>query len=69
MTQAAPSSGPLAGLKVLEFAAVTPPSVAAMMLSGMGADVIRIDRREHEADDATNTLRRGRRSIVLDLKH
>jgi len=76
MTQATPSSaggrpapGPLAGLKVLEFAAVTPPSVAGMMLSGMGADVIRIDRRDHEADSATNTLRRGRRSIVLDLKH
>jgi alpha-methylacyl-CoA racemase len=68
MTQAAPS-GPLAGLKVLEFAAVTPPSVAGMMLSGMGADVIRIDRRDDEADSATNTLRRGRRSIALDLKH
>lgn len=63
------AAGPLAGLKVIEFAAVTPPSVAAMMLSGMGADVIRIDRRDHEADSATNTLRRGRRSIVLDLKH
>lgn len=62
------ATGPLAGLRILEFAAVTPPSVAGMMLSGMGAEVIRIDRRDHEADSATNTLRRGRRSIVLDLK-
>ena len=40
-----------------------------MLLCGMGAEVIRVDRREHPADRAGNTLRRGRRSIVLDLKH
>lgn len=62
------TGGPLAGVKVLEFGAVTPPSIAAMMLAGMGAEVVRVDRREHEADGADNTLRRGRRSIVLDLK-
>ena len=61
-------NGPLAGLKVLEFGAVTPPSIAAMLMSGWGADVIRIDRRDHEADTSANTLCRGRRSVVLDLK-
>ena len=63
------AEGPLAGLKVLEFGAVTPPSIAAMLMSGWGADVIRVDRRDHEADTAANTLRRGRRSVVLDLKN
>jgi alpha-methylacyl-CoA racemase len=62
-------TGPLVGLRVVEFAAVTPPSIAAMVLAGMGADVVRIDRFDHEADDERNTLRRGRRSIALDLKH
>jgi alpha-methylacyl-CoA racemase len=53
---------------VAEFAGLTPVSVAGMLLAGMGADVIRVDRREHPADATGNTLRRGRRSIVLDLK-
>ncbi|HEX4257079.1 MAG TPA: CaiB/BaiF CoA-transferase family protein, partial [Streptosporangiaceae bacterium] len=61
--------GPLAGVTVLEFAGLTPVSVAGMLLAGMGADVIRVDRRDHPADSPANTLRRGRRSIVLDLKH
>ena len=63
------SRGPLAGVAVVEFAGLTPVSVAGMLLAGMGAEVIRVDRREHPADSAGNTLRRGRRSIVLDLKH
>jgi alpha-methylacyl-CoA racemase len=54
---------------VVEFAGLSPASVACMLLCSLGAEVIRIDRRTHEADDETNTLRRGRRSIVLDLKH
>ncbi|MGH3632211.1 MAG: CoA transferase, partial [Sciscionella sp.] len=61
-------AGPLSGLRVVEFAGVTPPSIACMALSSMGADVVRVDRLDHEADDEHNTLRRGRRSIALDLK-
>jgi alpha-methylacyl-CoA racemase len=60
--------GPLTGLTVIGFAGLSPASVACMLLANLGADVIRVDRRDHEADDKTNTLRRGRRSIVLDLK-
>lgn len=63
------SRGPLADVTVVEFAGLTPVSVAGMLLAGMGAEVIRVDRREHPADSGGNTLRRGRRSIVLDLKH
>ena len=36
--------GPLAGIKVVEMAAIGPVPFCAMMLSDMGADVIRIDR-------------------------
>ena len=37
-------SGPLAGVRVLEFASIGPGPFCAMLLSDMGADVIRIDR-------------------------
>lgn len=36
--------GPLEGVKVLEFASIGPGPFCAMMLSDMGAEVIRIDR-------------------------
>ena len=67
-TTSASGFGPLSGLTVVEFAGLSPASIAGMLLCGLGADVIRIDRKTHEADDARNTLRRGRRSVVLDLK-
>jgi hypothetical protein len=61
---------PLDGVTaVLEFAGPAPVSVATMLLAGMGAEIIRVDRWEHAADTAGNALRRRRRSIVLDLKH
>jgi len=37
--------GPLQGIKVVEFAGIGPGPFAAMLLSDMGADVIRIDRK------------------------
>ena len=36
--------GPLADLKVIEFAGIGPCPMAAMMLAEMGATVLRIDR-------------------------
>ena len=36
--------GPLAGVKVIEFAGIGPAPMAAMMLAEMGATVLRIDR-------------------------
>jgi alpha-methylacyl-CoA racemase len=47
--------GPLAGVKVLEIAALGPAPFAAMMLADMGAEVLRIDRTE-----GTELLRFGR---------
>lgn len=65
-------TGPLAGLRVLEFAGLGPTPFAGMMLADHGADVLRIERRGatgHIAGDPRlDTLNRGRSSICLDLK-
>ncbi|MES1211084.1 MAG: CoA transferase, partial [Acidobacteriota bacterium] len=37
-------SGPLSGLKILEIAALGPAPFCAMLLSDLGAEVVRIDR-------------------------
>lgn len=38
------AQGPLAGVKIVEFAGIGPGPFCGMLLSDMGADVIRIDR-------------------------
>jgi len=60
-------SGPLAGLRVLEFAGLGPAPFCAMLLSDMGADVVCIDRpgTRYEASDVEA---RGRTRVQLDLK-
>ncbi|MSX01480.1 MAG: CoA transferase, partial [Actinobacteria bacterium] len=65
--------GPLSGLKVVEVAGIGPAPFAAMMLSDMGADVIRVDRLENSvggdpAAPPADIFNRGRRSIALNLK-
>jgi len=65
--------GPLAGLRVVEFEAIGPGPFAGMMLADMGADVLLLDRpvdadlgiRQQRRFDV---MRRGRRSLVVDLK-
>jgi alpha-methylacyl-CoA racemase len=66
--------GPLRGVKVIEIAGIGPGPFAAMMLSDMGAEVLRIDRipQENEgdlADAGKDILNRGRKSISVDLKN
>src|ERR1700751_1764645 len=39
-----PQAAPLAGLKVLEFRGIGPAPFAAMVLAGLGADVLRLGR-------------------------
>ncbi|HZT68047.1 MAG TPA: CaiB/BaiF CoA-transferase family protein [Acidimicrobiales bacterium] len=67
-------SGPLSGVRVIEIAGIGPGPFAAMMLSDMGAEVIRVDRaqsvRGGDPDrPPMDVLNRGRRSIGVDLKH
>lgn len=61
--------GPLTGLKVIEMAAIGPVPFCAMMLSDMGAEVVRIDRLSDKGKGhRANVLYRGRESVALDLK-
>jgi alpha-methylacyl-CoA racemase len=64
-------TGPLAGVRVLELAGIGPAPFCAMLLSDMGADVIRVDRPQPAmavVAPASDVLLRGRRSVVLDLR-
>lgn len=60
--------GPLASLKVVEFAGLGPAPLAAQLLADLGADVVCIDRASRPADPA-DINRRGKRSVALNLKH
>ena len=69
------AAGPLNGIKVVELAGIGPGPFCAMLLSDMGADVVRIDRAEGvrggtpKGEPKFNVTSRGRRSVVLDLKN
>src|SRR5579863_1402687 len=62
-----PASGPLTGLRVVEFAGLGPGPFACMMLADMGAEVITLDRPGADKNRKTATGR-GRRIVELDLK-
>jgi len=66
--------GPLLGVKILEIASIGPGPFAAMLLSDMGAEVVRIDRADSVTDTSParqprDILNRGRRNVAVDLKH
>ena len=61
--------GPLSGVKVLEFAGIGPGPFCAMLLSDMGAEVIRIDRKGARGGSKFDVTARGRKSIAVDLKN
>ena len=66
--------GPLAGIRIVEFAGIGPGPMAAMLLADLGAEVIRVDRLEPSGLGVDKPMRfdlllRGRGAIALDLKH
>jgi alpha-methylacyl-CoA racemase len=65
--------GPLQGVKIVELAGIGPGPFAGMLLSDMGADIVRIDRAQQVMGDFSKPnlepLYRGRRSIGVDLKN
>ncbi len=66
---AATRRGPLAGLRIVEFAGLGPAPFAAMMLADHGAEVIRIARRGPPPPGGPiDLLARGRVHLGLDLK-
>jgi alpha-methylacyl-CoA racemase len=64
--------GPLSGVRVVEIAGIGPGPFCAMLLADLGAEVVRVDRACSTGDPDSaryDILNRGRRSIVVDLKH
>lgn len=64
--------GPLQGIKIIEFAGLGPAPFCGMLLSDLGAEVVRIERPSTQPplfDPSKDILNRGRRSLELDLKH
>lgn len=62
-------SGPLAGLRVIEFAGLGPAPFACMMLSDMGAEVVTIDRPSRRPSGPDDITGRGRTLVLADLKN
>ncbi len=60
--------GPLAGYRIIELAGIGPGPFCGMMLSDMGAEVIRVDRLTPNPRPSRDVLARNRRSIAVDLK-
>src|SRR5437762_1283321 len=60
--------GPLQGIRIVEFAGIGPGPFAAMLLSDMGADVLRIDRKGGRTPSKAEIYLRGRQTIAFDLK-
>jgi alpha-methylacyl-CoA racemase len=66
--------GPLAGFRIVEMAGIGPAPFAATLLADMGAEVIRVDRREAAdlglpgREPKFDVLHRGRGSLALDVK-
>lgn len=65
--------GPLDGVRILELTGIGPGPFAGMVLSDMGAEVLRVDRpaavRPGAPRPVGDVLARGRRSVAVDLKH
>lgn len=61
-------SGPLQGVRVLEFAGLGPVPFCGMLLSDLGAQVLRISRPGATTQPFDSVLTRGRVSLSLDLK-
>jgi len=81
MPTAAPTNGPLAGVRVLDLSRVLAGPYCAMVLADMGADIIKVENPKGgditrawgppwAGDEATYYMsaNRGKRSIAIDLR-
>jgi len=69
--------GPLAGVRVVEFAGIGPAPFCGMLLADLGADVLLVERKVPNANTAGVSFfnlgrfalyHRGKRAVGLDLK-
>ncbi|MGH8836200.1 MAG: CaiB/BaiF CoA transferase family protein [Actinomycetes bacterium] len=67
------AAGPLAGIRVVELAGLGPAPFAGMLMADLGAEVVRVDRPDagplRVGDPRFDLLSRGKRAVVVDLKH
>ncbi|MBB4427564.1 alpha-methylacyl-CoA racemase [Bradyrhizobium sp. CIR48] len=66
-SQTVGGNGPLAGVRIVEFAGIGPGPFACMMLADMGADVVTLDR-VGAARNLKGIAERGRKWVHVDLK-
>ena len=81
-TSASHATGPLAGLKVLDFTALLQGPLATQILADLGADVVKVEKedgewmrhwgvfmaRTHGETDAFLAFNRNKRSVTVDLR-
>lgn len=63
--------GPLRGMRIVELAGIGPTPFAGMMLSDMGAEVIRVDRvggSGNPVASQSGPMERGKRTVAFNLK-
>lgn len=65
--------GPLAGIRIVEFEGIGPAPYCGMLLSDLGADIVRIARPHAERGplipkSGRDPIDRGRTTVTLDLK-
>ena len=62
--------GPLEGIKILEVGGIGPGPFCGMMLSDMGADIVRVERKGGLSltDPKFMVYTRNRRSIFIDMR-
>jgi alpha-methylacyl-CoA racemase len=64
------SSGPLAGVRIIELGGIGPGPYCGMLLADLGADVIRVDPPSKAGRRSGHpVLHRNRRSVAFDLKN
>src|SRR5438309_6628264 len=61
------TSGPLTGIRIVEFAGIGPGPFACMMLADMGAEVVTLDRIGAKKN-LKSIAGRGRKVVEIDLK-
>jgi len=64
-------AGPLSGIRLIEMDAIGPVPLCGMILSGLGAEIVRIGRpggQQAWSDVGEAVLLRGRRNVSLNLK-
>ena len=61
--------GPLRGVRVIDLSRLGPGPFASQILSDFGAEVVTVDAPRQPELDASNLYNRGKRSLLIDIRH